>query len=72
MAKYTTEIRSICEHYAGLTESTGFEDVDDIIEKSRSKIFQNYPIFNENHRAELEHKILKHYYSGVSIEKESG
>lgn len=62
MAKYTTEIRSICEHYAGLTESTGFEDVDDIIEKSRSKIFQNYPIFNENHRAELEHKILKHYY----------
>lgn len=62
MAKYTTEIRSICEHYAGLTESTGFEDVDEIIEKSRSKIFQNYPIFNENHRAELEHKILKHYY----------
>lgn len=62
MAKYTTEIRSICEHYAGLTESTGFEDVDEIIEKARSKIFQNYPIFNENHRAELEHKILKHYY----------
>lgn len=62
MAKYTTEIRSICEHYAGLTESTGFEDVDEIIEKARRKIFQNYPIFNENHRAELEHKILKHYY----------
>ena len=62
MAKYTTEIRSICEHYAGLTESTGFEDVDEIIEKARNKIFQNYPIFNENHRAELEHKILKHYY----------
>lgn len=62
MAKYTTEIRSICEHYAGLTESTGFEDVDEIIEKARNKIFQNYPIFNESHRAELEHKILKHYY----------
>ena len=62
MAKYTTEIRSICEHYAGLTESTGFEDVDEIIEKSRNKIFQNYPIFSESHRAELEHKILKHYY----------
>lgn len=62
MAKYTTEIRSICEHYAGLTESTGFEDVDEIIEKARRKIFQNYPIFNESHRAELEHKILKHYY----------
>lgn len=62
MAKYTTEIRSICEHYAGLTESTGFEDVDEIIEKARNKIFQNYPIFNEEHRAELEHKILKHYY----------
>ena len=62
MAKYTTEVRSICEHYAGLRESTGFEDVDEIIEKSRNKIFQNYPIFSEEHRAELEHKILKHYY----------
>ena len=63
MSKYTTEIRYICEHYAGLTESTGFEDVDEIVEKARHKIFSKYPIFDENHRAELEKKILKHYYT---------
>ena len=63
MSKYTTEVRYICEHYAGLTESTGFEDVDKIVEKARKKIFSNYPIFDENHRAELEKKILKHYYT---------
>lgn len=63
MSKYTTEVRYICEHYAGLNESTGFEDVDEIVEKARKKIFSNYPIFDENHRAELEKKILKHYYT---------
>lgn len=63
MSKYTTEVRYICEHYAGLNESTGFEDVDEIVEKARHKIFSNYPIFDENHRAELEKKILKHYYT---------
>lgn len=63
MSKYTTEVRYICEHYAGLNESTGFEDVDEIVEKARHKIFLNYPIFDENHRAELEKKILKHYYT---------
>ena len=51
MSKYTTEVRYICEHYAGLNESTGFEDVDEIVEKARHKIFLNYPIFDENHRA---------------------
>lgn len=63
MSKYTTEIRYICEHYAGLNESTGFEDVDEVVEAARSKIFSNYPIFDESHRAELEKKILKHYYT---------
>ena len=37
------------------------KDVDEIVEKARHKIFLNYPIFDENHRAELEKKILKHY-----------
>ena len=62
MSKYTTEVRYICEYYAGLTKSTGYEDIDEIVEKARHKIFSNYPIFDENHRAELEKKILKHYY----------
>ena len=34
MAKYTTEVRYICESYAGLTESVGYDSIDDVIEKS--------------------------------------
>ena len=63
MSKYTTEVRYICEHYAGLNESTGFEDVDEIVDKARHNIFSNYTINDENQRAELEKKILKHYYT---------
>lgn len=64
MSKYTTEVRFICEHYAGLNESQGYDKVDDIIEKARSKVFDfSYPIFDENYRGVLEHKILRHYYT---------
>ena len=35
MSKYTTEVRFICETLAGLTESEGFDSIDDIIEKSK-------------------------------------
>ena len=38
MSKYTTEVRYICEHYAGLNESTGFEDVDEIVETIRKVV----------------------------------
>lgn len=64
MSKYTTEVRYICEHYAGLSESEGFEGVEEIIEKSRAKIFDfSYPIFDESYREILETKILTHYYT---------
>ena len=33
MSVYTTEVRYICEYEAGLIESTGYNDIDDIIEK---------------------------------------
>lgn len=64
MSKYTTEVRYICETYAGLEESVGFADVGKVITDSRAKIFDfEYPIFDENYRAALESKILLHYYT---------
>ena len=64
MSKYTTEIRFICESYAGLSESVGLSKTAEIIEKARSLIFDfDYPIFDEEYRKTLETKILKHYYT---------
>ena len=34
MAKYTTELRSICEVYAGYNEEQGYNNVNDVIEKA--------------------------------------
>ena len=63
MSKYTTQVRFICETNAGLTESVGFNDVENILDKSWSKIFTDFPIFDEEYRAELCKKILRHYYT---------
>ncbi len=64
MSKYTTEVRYICEHLSGLSESKGYNDVVDIIEEARPEIFDfSYPIFNEAYKPVLETKIIKHYYT---------
>lgn len=63
MSVYTTEVRYICEYEAGLTSSTGFDDIDDVIEKSWNKIFKNFAIFDESYRKHLCTKILKHFYT---------
>lgn len=64
MSKYTTEVRFICEHYAGLTESVGYNDIRNVIRLSRDKVFDfPYPIFDEDYRSVLETKILIHYYT---------
>ena len=64
MSHYTTEVRFICETYADLTESQGYNKVDEIIAKSRAKVFDfDYPIFDEAYRSVLETKILRHYYT---------
>lgn len=63
MSKYTTQVRFICETSANLTESTGFNDIESVLDKSWSKIFSNFPIFDEKYRAELCKKILRHYYT---------
>lgn len=63
MSKYTTQVRFICETSAKLTVSEGFNDIEDILDKSWNKIFSNFPIFDEEYRAELCKKILRHYYT---------
>ena len=63
MSKYTTELRFICESKAGLSDSVGFNQIDDVISKSWNKIFDNFPIFDESYRSVLCSKILKHYYT---------
>ena len=64
MSKYTTEVRYICEYYASLSRSADYTSVNEIISKSRDKIFSfDYPIFDEKYREILETKILKRYYT---------
>lgn len=64
MSKYTTEVRFICETYAGLDESADFVGIQEVLDKSRDKVFDfDFPIFDENYRSVLEDKILKHYYT---------
>ena len=63
MAKYTTDVRSICETFAGYDSSQGYQSVKEIIAMSRDKIFDfDYPIFDTEYKPVLETKILKHYY----------
>ena len=48
MSKYTTEVRYICEHFSGLSESVGYNDVDQVIKNCLPKVFDfNFPIFDE-------------------------
>lgn len=73
MSAFTTEVRYICEHYAGYKDSVGFEDVDTVISKARGKVFNfNYPIFDESYRVPLETKILRHYYTREICEETVG
>lgn len=64
MSKYTTELRYICESLTGRTESADGTQVDDIIKKAAPLIFSfDFPIYDEEHRLDLECKILKRYYT---------
>ena len=64
MSKYTTEVRFICEHLSGLSESKGYNNVAEIIANARLEIFDfDYPIFDDSYKEVLETKILKHYYT---------
>ena len=73
MSKYTTEVRYVCEFFAGNTESAGYSSIEEILEKSYNKIFDfKFPIFDENYRKPLCIKILKHYYTREICEETVG
>lgn len=64
MSKYTTQVRYICENYAGLNESSDYNGVNAVIKKAIPKVFDfDYPIYDLNYKSVLETKILKHYYT---------
>lgn len=64
MSKYTTEVRFICEKVAGYSESQDGKNVDQVLNNSWNKIFDNsWSIFDEKYRKVLCKKILKHYYT---------
>lgn len=64
MSKYTTEVRFICETYAGLDESVGYDNISQTIQKALPKIFDfDFPIYDESYRNVLETKIINHYYT---------
>lgn len=69
MSKYTTEVRFICEQYAGRKTQGEYTDVQTCIDNSYDKIFDidNIPTFpsdtSKAHQSLLFKKILLHYYS---------
>lgn len=64
MSKYTTEVRFICEQFAGKEESVGLGNTEQVIQSALPKIFDfDFPIYDESYRNVLETKIIKHYYT---------
>ena len=66
MSKYTTEVRYILEHDAGLEESAGANKIDDVIDDSWDKTFnvgEGAPIIGSvAYHEDICKKILRHYY----------
>lgn len=67
MSRYTTEVRWICETNSGYSVEDikeGKYTPDQIIKASRTKVINfSYPLYDEDHREDLECKILRHYYT---------
>lgn len=64
MSKYTTQVRFICETAAGITESVGYNGVNEVIQRAIPGVFNfDFPIYDESYRNVLCTKILKHYYT---------
>lgn len=63
MSVYTTQLRYICEEYAGRTDSGNYKETPAIIAAARPKLFDfPYPIYDTSYKAPLETKIINHFY----------
>lgn len=63
MSNFTTEVRYICESLSSTDGDTNEMSINEIIDNASTKIFEQYPIFDENYRNVLNAKILKHFYT---------
>lgn len=62
MSKYTTEVRFVCEMYAG-AEHGDYTDIETIISNSWSQIFNDtWTTYDTDYKGTLCHKILSKYY----------
>lgn len=63
MAVYTTEVRTICEQFAGMTDRSGYGDIDKAISGSWDQIFSSeWDTYDPAYKPVLCRKILKHYW----------
>lgn len=63
MSTYTTQLRYICEQYAGRTESADYKETPAVIAAARPKLFDfSYPLYDASYKGALETKIINHYY----------
>lgn len=73
MSKYTTELRFICEQFAGYSESQGYQNINAVISSAIPKVFDfDFPIFDESYRNVLCTKIIRHYYTREICEETVG
>lgn len=63
MAAFTTEVRTICEQFAGMVEHTGADDMEMAISQSWKQIFgENWNTHDPLYKEVLCGKILRHYW----------
>lgn len=64
MSRYTTELRYICETYAGLEHSEGFNKIDEIVDAAEPKLFDfSYPQVDTVDYSRIHKKIMVEYYT---------
>lgn len=63
MSVYTTQLRYICERYAGKTKSVDYSETPAVIAAARPRLFDfPYPIYDASYKPVLETKIINHFY----------
>lgn len=73
MSKYTTEVRFICEQYAGYDASSGYLELNRVLDKAVPKVFDfDFPLYDSSYKNVLCRKILKHYYTREICEETVG
>ena len=61
MAKYTTELRTICESMVNAKEPLGFDKLSAVLRPQIvNKVMPDYPLFDESYRYNLNRKIIQH------------